>query len=176
MNILIKNPRNLLVAIAAVFGLYAGSGVYAQDSIDKSNASEKSKHAEKSKKNSQTKKNEGGTIVEVPVLMMVPVEVSSDMSTNSGCWVKLYDKKDYSGDSFLLVGPVELPVMTGPFGFNWENKVRSLEVGPNANLTIFDNRNFRDQDKFVDAGKKVPNMSKKMGFFDDFRSMMLTCI
>ncbi len=176
MNILIKNSRNLLIVIAAVFGLCAGSGVYAQDSTDKSRANDKSKQAEKNKQSSQTGKNEGETIVEVPVLMMVPVEVSSDMSTNSGCWVKLYDRKDYEGDSFLLVGPVELPVMTGPFGFNWENKVRSLEVGPNANLTIYDNRNFRDQDKFVDAGKKIPNMSKKMGFFDDFRSMMLTCI
>lgn len=174
MNILIKDLRYFLIAMTAVFGLYAGSGVYAQASADKSSASDKSKPA--AKQHSKAGKNDGGTIIEVPVLMMVPVKVSSDMSTDSGCWVKLYDKKDYSGDSFLLVGPVELPVMTGPFGFNWENKVRSLEVGPNANLTIFDNRNFRDEDKFVDAGKKIPDMSKKMGFFDDFRSMMLSCI
>jgi hypothetical protein len=176
MNILTKNPRNFLIALAAVFGLYAGSGVYAQDSAEKSRANDKSKHAEKSRQYSQSGKKEGETIIEVPVLMMVPMKVSTDTSANSGCWVKLYDKKDFNGDSFLLVGPVELPVMTGPFGFNWENKVRSLEVGPNANLTIFDNRNFRDQDKFVDAGEKIPNMSKKMGFLDDFRSMMLTCI
>ena len=176
MNILTKNPRNFLIALAAVFGLYAGSGVYAQDSAEKSRANDKSKHAEKSRQYPQAGKKEGETIIEVPVLMMVPMKVSTDTSANSGCWVKLYDKKDFNGDSFLLVGPVELPVMTGPFGFNWENKVRSLEVGPNANLTIFDNRNFRDQDKFVDAGEKIPNMSKKMGFLDDFRSMMLTCI
>ena len=39
--------------------------------------------------------------------------------------------------------------MIGPFGFDWENKVRSLKVGPTANLTIFDNRDFRDQDVSV---------------------------
>ncbi len=33
MNILTKNPRNFLIALAAVFGLYAGSGVYAQDRL-----------------------------------------------------------------------------------------------------------------------------------------------
>ena len=66
--------------------------------------------------------------------------------------------------------------MIGPFGFKWENKVRSLETDPNANLTIYANRNFRDQDKFIDPNKRIPELSKKMGFFDGFRSMMLSCI
>ena len=73
-------------------------------------------------------------------------------------------------------GPINLPEMVGPFGFKWENKVRSLEIGPKANLTIFDNRNFKDEDKFIDPDKKIPDLSKKMGFFDNFRSMMLSCI
>ena len=76
----------------------------------------------------------------------------------------------------LLTGPVNMPRMVGPFGFDWENKVRSLKVGPTANLTIYDNRDFRDQDKFIDAKTNVPDMSKQMGYFDDFRSMMLSCI
>lgn len=176
MNILIRSPRNLLIAIAMVFGLSSGIGVYAQNSSDKSGMSDKSKSVDKSKSNLQSGKKDSGTIVEVPVLVMVPIQVSSDISTDSGCWVKLYDKKNFNGDSFLLVGPIDLPVMTGPFGFNWEDKVRSLELGPKANLTIFDNRNFRDEDKFVDVGTKIPDMSKKMGYFDNFRSMMLSCI
>ena len=45
-----------------------------------------------------------------------------------------------------------------------------------ANLTIYDNREYRDQDKFLDAGANVANLSKEMGFFDNFRSMMLSCI
>ena len=75
-----------------------------------------------------------------------------------------------------MTGPIDLPQMIGPFGFNWENKVRSLEIGPNSNLIIYDNRDFRDEDRFIDANTKVPDMSKKMGFFDDFRSMQLSCI
>lgn len=121
------------------------------------------------------KKDEKITI-EVPVVVMVPVQVSNDLVKDKGCWVKLYDKKDYQGDSLLLVGPINLAQMVGPFGFNWENKVRSLETGPKANITIYDNRNFRDQDKFIDPNARVPDMSKKMGFLDDFRSMMLSCI
>ncbi len=172
-----KKLSGFLVAVAAVVGMGFGPGLYAQQSADKptgqsaSGASGKSSQAGK-----QAIKKDGQMIMEVPVLVMVPVQVSKDIGADKGCWVKLYDKKDFQGDSFTLVGPINLPEMVGPFGFNWENKVRSLETGPKANLTIYDNRNFRDEDKFIDPNKKVPDLSKKMGFFDDFRSMMLSCI
>jgi hypothetical protein len=179
MNILMENSRSLLIATALAFGVCATTGVYAQEPAEKSRM-DKSKSGGKSGANSQSGKQGGKkddeTIVEVPVLVMVPMQVSNDLTMSEGCWVKMYDKKDYQGDNLLLVGPVNMPVMVGPFGFNWENKVRSLELGPKANLTIFDNRNFRDEDKFIGADAKIPNMSKKMGLFDDFRSMMLSCI
>ena len=76
----------------------------------------------------------------------------------------------------MLTGPVNLPRMTGPFGYDWEDKVRSVKTGPNANLTIYDNRDYRDSDKFIKANSNVPDLSEKMGFFDNFRSMMLSCI
>lgn len=164
MNILTRNSRcSLLAAIAMAVGVCAATGAYAQGSADKN-------------KPPQSGKKDGQMTVEVPVIVMVPIQVSNDLAMDKGCWVKLYDKKDYQGDSLMLVGPINLAQMIGPFGFSWEDKVRSLEVGANANLTIYDNRNFRDQDNFISAGKKVPDMSKKMGFLDNFRSMMLSCI
>jgi hypothetical protein len=172
-----KNLRGFLVAVAAAVSMGFGPGLYAQQSADKATgqsaggASSKSSQAGK-----QAGKKDGQVVMEVPVLIMVPVQVSKDVGMDKGCWVKLYDKKDFQGDSFTLVGPINLAEMVGPFGFNWENKIRSLETGPKANLTIYDNRNFRDQDKFIDPNKKVPDLSKRMGFFDDFRSMMLDCI
>jgi hypothetical protein len=177
MNIFIKNFRTLLVAAAMVLGVTATTGgVYAQQPADKAKAADKSTSTDKKKPSSLSGKKDGEMIVEVPVIVMVPMQVSNDLVMDKGCWVKLYDKKNYQGDSLLLVGPINLPQMLGPFGNNWENKVRSLETGPKANLIIYDNRNFRDEDKFIDPDKKVPDMSKKMGFFDDFRSMQLSCI
>ena len=76
----------------------------------------------------------------------------------------------------MLSGPLNLPRLVGPFGAHWENKVRSIKTGPKTNVTIYDNRDFRDQNKFLDPGSNIPDMSKQMGFFDDFRSMMLSCI
>ncbi len=161
MNILIKNSRNFLAATAVLFGVCAATGVQAQERSDKAS--------------SQAGTKEGQKTVEVPVIIMVPVQVSNDLARDKGCWVKLYNEEGFRGDSLMLVGPINLAQMIGPFGFNWEDKVRSVETGPKANLTIYDNRNFRDQDNFISASKKVPDMSKKMGFLDNFRSMMLSC-
>ena len=173
MKILQKNFRSFVVSAIAAIGVAFGTGLHAQQPADKATGKPASGTTGKP---SQSGKKDGQMIMEVPVLVMVPVQVSKDINMDKGCWVKLYDKKDFQGDSFTLVGPINLPEMVGPFGFKWENKVRSLETGPKANLTIFDNRNFKDEDKFIDPDKKIPDLSKKMGFFDNFRSMMLSCI
>jgi hypothetical protein len=115
------------------------------------------------------------TTVLTPLLLLVPTMVSVDNATKNGCWARLYDQKNFKGDSFTLGGPIELAEMKGPFGFSWENKIRSLETGPKTSLTIYDNRNFRDQDRKIAKGAKVPDLSKKMGFFDDFRSLKMSC-
>ena len=176
MSMLIKNSRNFLVATAAVFGLcVATGGVYAQQSSDNTKA-DKSMSADKNKQPLKSVRKDGEMIVEVPVIVMVPMQVSKNLALDKGCWVKLYDKKNFEGDSLLLIGPINVAKMIDPFGSNWEDKVRSLETGPKANLTIYDNQNFRDEDKFIDPDKKIPDLSKKMGFFDNFRSMMLSCI
>lgn len=177
MNIPRNSFRNGLAATIMLMGFCAATGaVYAQQSGDKAKAEEKSMSTEKSRPPSRSGAQKGQMIVEMPVVMMVPVEISDKIALEKGCWVKLYDKKNFEGTSLSLVGPINLPRMVDPFGFNWENKVRSLETGPNTNLTIFDNRNFKDEDKFVDPGKKIPNLSKTMGFFDNFRSLILNCI
>jgi hypothetical protein len=171
MNILVKkNSRRLLTIVALVFGMSVSAGLSAQEyperPMNKKPAPVESKHPGA---------RGGKTTIEVPVLMFVPVQVSAELE-NKGCWVKFFDKKNFQGDSLFLSGPVNLPRLIGPFGYDWENKVRSVKVGPKANLTIYDNREYRDQDKFLDAGANVANLSKEMGFFDNFRSMMLSCI
>ncbi|SFO01173.1 hypothetical protein SAMN05216386_2349 [Nitrosospira briensis] len=55
----------------------------------------------------------------------------------------------------MLTGPISLGRMVGPFGFDCENRIQSLKTGPKTNPTIFDNQNFRDQNKFIAAGKSV---------------------
>lgn len=174
MNTLLKkNSRTFMAAVAVIFGISAAPGVGAQDTADRPVMNKPPQSADQAASKPGTKDDK--MTIQVPVLMFVPVEVSTELE-RKGCWVKFFDKKDFQGDSLLLSGPINLPRMTGPFGYDWEDKVRSLKTGPKANLTIYDNRDYRDQNKFIGPNKNVPDISEKMGFFENFRSMMLSCI
>ena len=110
------------------------------------------------------------------VFMLVPIAVASkENSMKSGCWARIYSGTNYSGDTLTLTGPVSLADMSGPFGLNWDDKVDSLEMGPKATLTVFDNEGFRDQVGMFKPGQKVPDINKRLGFFDEFASVRLSC-
>jgi len=159
-----------------VFGICEATGVHAQQSFNKAMATDKSTSAYKHGSSSLPENKEGERIVEVPVITMIPMQASNGQATDKSCWVRLYDQKNYQGESFLVMGPIDLAQMIGPFGINWESKVLSIETGPKANLTIFDNRNFKGENKVIDPNVKIPELSRKTGFFDDFQSMTLNCI
>jgi Beta/Gamma crystallin len=110
----------------------------------------------------------------VPVVVMVPVRLSMQEEAK-GCWAKLYDQQKYQGDNLMLLGPVDLPRMRGPMGMSWENKIESVETGPKAQVVIYDNENFRDRNKVVSPGSKVPELDEKLGFFDNVRSLKVSC-
>ncbi len=172
----LKSSRSLLIASSMVFGIFAATGIHAQQSSDKAVATDRSTSTYKHKPSWLSEKKEGERIAEVPVKIIVPMQASNVLATDKDCWTRLYDKKNYQGDSFLLKGPIDLAQMIGPFGINWENKVLSIETGPKSNLTIFNNRDFKGENKVIDPNIKIPDLSRKAGFFDDFQSMKLNCI
>lgn len=110
------------------------------------------------------------------IYLIVPVETFtvSDAMKN-GCWARIYGDKNFAGDQLTLSGPFSLPKMVGPFGFNWRDKVHSIEVGKSATVTVYDNENFKDQVSQFKPGAKVADVSKRMGFFDNFSSMRIDC-
>lgn len=110
----------------------------------------------------------------VPVLVMVPVQLKMEDQAK-GCWAKVYDDEKYKGDSMTLLGPIDLAQMRGPLGFSWENMIESVETGPKAQVTIYDNENFRDRAKIIEPGKKVAELDEKLGFFENVRSMKVSC-
>ena len=86
-------------------------GVQAQQSTDKAKEAGKATSADNRRPSSLSGKREGEMIGEVPVVMMVPMQASNDLAMEKGCWAKLYDKKNFQGDSLLLVGPINLARM-----------------------------------------------------------------
>ncbi|MDP3669524.1 MAG: beta/gamma crystallin domain-containing protein [Telluria sp.] len=117
------------------------------------------------------------TVVKRPfVMVLMPADVfAKETSTKQGCWAKIYDGENYSGDSLTLSGPVALADMSGPFGLNWDDKVNSIELGSKATMTVYDNVAYKDQVAQFKPGQKVPDISKQLGFFDEFASIKLEC-
>lgn len=110
------------------------------------------------------------------VYMLIPVEVAAKADTmKSGCWARIYSNTNYTGDTLTLAGPVSIADMDGPFGMNWDDKVESIELGPKATLTVYDNEAFRDQVAQFKPGQKVADISRPLGFFDEFASVRMSC-
>ena len=106
---------------------------------------------------------------------MVPVELKMEDHAK-GCWAKVYDEQGREGDRMTLLRPLDLAQMRASAGFPWENRIESVETGPKARVTIYDNENFRDRAKIIEPGKKVEELDDKLGFFENIRSMKVSCI
>lgn len=113
---------------------------------------------------------------QAPSFVLVPVvSPLREQWMRSGCWARLYDNQGFSGDSLTLTGPIDMPDMVGPFGIDWQGKISSLEVGANTTLTVYDNAFYRDPVSTFKPGARIPDVSKRMGFFDQMRSLRITC-
>jgi hypothetical protein len=114
-----------------------------------------------------------------PMLMvLVPVAqpTTTQAAMRDGCWARLYTNEKYGGDALTLVGPVDMPTMSGPFGVNWSNQIESVQTGPRTTLTIYDNERYRDRAATIRPNQEVPDLEdEKLGFFEDFRSMKISC-
>jgi hypothetical protein len=110
------------------------------------------------------------------VYMMVPVEVATaGAPLQRGCWAKMYDAENYAGESLTLAGPTTINDMSGPFGINWDDRVESVQTGPQALLTVFDDEDFEEPVAQFKPGQQVADVSRRMGFFDEFGSIRLVC-
>lgn len=108
--------------------------------------------------------------------LLVPLKTpEQDRWMKKGCWAKFYDNEGYDGDMLTLMGPVEMNNMIGPFGIDWESKISSMQIGPNTTLFVYDNEEFRQLVATFKPGAKVPAVNRKMGFFEEFESLKITC-
>ena len=99
---------------------------------------------------------------------------TSEAATQDGCWARLYEGDNFEGDSFTLVGPVDLSNMQGPFGVDWSD-TSSIEAGPKAAVTVYDNINFRDRAAQIKAGQRVPELGDRLGLFENVNSIRISC-
>lgn len=120
--------------------------------------------------------DEGSSKMGSSSYLLMPADVVPEQpAIKSGCWARIYDDRNFSGGALTLSGPMAMPTMLGPFGINWKNRVRSIEFGKNAIVTVYDNVDFRQKIASFEPGERVPDLRKNMGYFDDFSSLTISC-
>ncbi|HEX6321185.1 MAG TPA: beta/gamma crystallin domain-containing protein [Burkholderiales bacterium] len=110
-----------------------------------------------------------------PMIVLVPMVVASRPDFSNGCWARLYDGSNFKGNELALVGPVDMPNMRTAFGTDWSGEFDSIQVGPKARLTVYDNENYRERAANFKPGQKVADLDEKLGFFEDISSVKVAC-
>jgi Beta/Gamma crystallin len=102
---------------------------------------------------------------------------AADDKLANGCWARLYDKENFSGNILVLVGPVDIPTArpSSATGLELGRNYDSVAVGQNATLTVWDNENYRDKTAVFKSGQRVANLDNKMGYFEEIKSLKITC-
>lgn len=118
----------------------------------------------------------GAVTVDVPVVMLVPMQLREDPNLAKGCWVRLYSDENLKGnDELTVVGPMQLKSLKLPGDINWKRKAESLVVGPKARVTIYENELFKKKEAVFQPGQQVPNLKKGFGFLNSMESIKVDC-
>lgn len=110
-------------------------------------------------------------------LMLIPAtqQRTAQAAMKDGCWATLYGEANFEGNALTLVGPIDMKRMVGPYGFDWDQKLRSIKTGPRAYVTLFDNEAYRDRSAKLDPGASVSQITDKLGLFEEVQSMLVSC-
>lgn len=120
--------------------------------------------------------NSGNATIEVPVVVLVPVQVRTDPNFANGCWVRLFDGTNYKGnDELTIAGPIDMQSLKTPSGINWKRKADSLIVGPKATVQVYENEFFKDKNLTFKPGQQVPSLRKELGFLHSIDSLKVAC-
>lgn len=114
--------------------------------------------------------------IEVPVVVLVPVQVRANPNFANGCWVHMFDGTNYKGnDELTIAGPIDMQTLKTPSGVNWSRRADSLIVGPKATVQVYENEFFRDKNLTFKPGQQVPSLRKELGFLHSIDSLKVTC-
>jgi hypothetical protein len=106
----------------------------------------------------------------------IPIATADqNQAIKQGCWARFHDRENFTGGSLTLVGPVQLADMGGPFGLNWDDRIKSMETGANTRVAVYDDEEFEHKVAEFKPGQRIADISKRMGFFDEFGSLKIDC-
>ena len=109
-----------------------------------------------------------------PVVMVVPVQLT-DPALQSGCWVQMYDERNFAGSFITLTGPGELQSFDKDSGKELRRRIDSLVTGPKATLRVYEHALFKDRTVTFGPNSREPGLITKIGFGGNIQSLRLDC-
>lgn len=112
----------------------------------------------------------------MPVILLVPPVFALNAALADGCWARLFDGANYRGEMLTVTGPIGIPTARVGPSYLWGSKYDSVIVGPKATLTVYDNEYYKEASAVFRPGQEVPDLDRKLGLFENIRSLVLDCI
>jgi hypothetical protein len=101
-------------------------------------------------------------------LIVVPSSRSSER-LDEGCWARLYGTSQAAGDSVTIVGPIDMPMLSGPFGLQWDDRIGNVEAGPRATVSLFADEEYEDLTTTVAPGRRLASAG------GEYESLRIAC-
>jgi hypothetical protein len=113
----------------------------------------------------------------IPVLVLVPEDMSKDPTLYNGCWAQLVDKQQTPNQSDLLtvVGRMYMPSLQTASGVNWNGKADGLVIGPNAVVTAYPAPEYKGNPVVLKSGRVIADVRQDLGFVSAIGSMKVEC-
>ncbi len=109
-----------------------------------------------------------------PVIMLIPIQVSND-ALRSGCWVQIYDEREFNGDMVTLVGPLEFESFDKGSGRQLKQGIDSLVTGSKATLRVYEHQMFKDRTIEIGPDTREGSLLRRLGAGGSIQSLTLEC-
>ncbi|MGH7181895.1 MAG: beta/gamma crystallin domain-containing protein [Nitrospiraceae bacterium] len=95
---------------------------------------------------------------------------------DKNCWIEIFDDTKYDADDphVKVQGPKEYASLKNLNGRDWNNEIKSVIVGSDAEVLAYKDKDFKGTEIAFAPGQRIPDLSK-LDMSNDIESMKITC-
>jgi hypothetical protein len=97
-------------------------------------------------------------------------------TVDKACWAEVYEDTDFDvkDPHVKIQGPTQIATLKDYSGFNWNNEIESIVVGPNAHVMAYSDKDFKGTELELTPNKRANDLSK-LNMSDEIESLKITC-
>jgi hypothetical protein len=110
---------------------------------------------------------------------VIPAYAAADVelkTVDKACWAEIFEDTDFDKNDphIAIQGPAEISTLKDFSGRNWNNKIQSIIVGPNAQIKAYSDKDFKGTELVLTPNKRANDLSK-LNMGDEIESMKISC-